>query len=349
MTDLSSCSTTLPGTEGTYSPQSGKGTFTGAPIYGNISPADHIRMYWNFFFGGRDRTPAATLPWQKVQAADLVSPGPDRLHAIWLGHSSLLIRIDGRTLLTDPLFERRVSPVGPTMFRPQLPLDVEDLPPLDTVLISHDHYDHLNKYSVQRLAGRTDRFIVPLGVGDRLRRWGIDGGKIVELGWWQEYRDGNLLLAATPAHHFSGRGLFDRNSTLWASWVILGDRHRVFFSGDSGYFDGFRQIGKKYGPFDVTFIECGAYNETWPGVHLFPEQTARAHLDLRGAVLQPIHWATFNLAMHPWYEPAERLAAAAESAGIRLSTPIVGQPVDYRDIAATAWWRTAMATKEEMP
>jgi L-ascorbate metabolism protein UlaG (beta-lactamase superfamily) len=169
--------------------------------------------------------------------------------------------------------------------------------------------------------------------------------KIVELAWWQEYAlDENLTLAATPAQHFSGRGLTDRNRTLWASWAILGPNHRVFFSGDSGYFDGFKQIGRKYGPFDTTFIECGAYNENWSGIHMFPEQTVQAHRDLEGKILQPIHWATFNLSLHPWYEPMERLIAAARSGRVTTSTPIMGRIVDYTTFQShDYWWRPAMA------
>ncbi|MFH0784901.1 MAG: MBL fold metallo-hydrolase [Pseudomonadota bacterium] len=153
-----------------------------------------------------------------------------------------------------------------------------------------------------------------------------------------------LTLVATPAHHFSGRGLTDRNATLWASWVIFTPEHRVYFSGDSGYFPGFKKIGEKYGPFDMTFLECGAYNERWSNVHMFPEQTVAAHLDLTGKILQPLHWATFNLSFHPWYEPMERLTSAAAKAGVRISTPIIGELVDFHNLSEPgSWWRSAMA------
>lgn len=309
-----------------------------------MSLSEHLAMYWKFFFSTGERTPTIPLPLQKVTLSRLLDLDPHQLKTIWLGHSSLLINIEGYSILTDPVFERRLSLVGPANFHSELPLNVNQLSHLDAVIISHDHYDHLNKFSIRQLAKITRRFLVPTGVGARLRQWGIGPEKIIELGWWQEYRlDNKLTLTATPAQHFSGRGLTDRNSTLWSSWVIQGAQHRLFFSGDSGYFSGFREIGQQYGPFDMTFLECGAYNERWPNIHMFPEQTAQAHLDLRGKILHPIHWATFNLSMHPWYEPMERVLSAAWEKGITLATPAVGQLVDchtHHDV--DLWWEPAM-------
>ena len=257
-----------------------------------------------------------------------------------------MINIDGYKILTDPVFEKRVSVFGPTRFNGDVPLDIQRMPMIDAVIISHDHYDHLNKYSVQRLIDKSNKFIVPLAVGARLIDWGVPRDKIVELDWWQEYRlDQKLMVAATPAQHFSGRGITDRNETLWASWVITTPFHNLFFSGDSGYFEGFKQIGDKYGPFDMTFIECGAYGKSWPKMHMFPEQTVQAHLDLKGSVLHPIHWAAFNLALHPWYEPMVRLTAAANFKNVKIATPVVGETTVYRSmsIPATKWWEQAMA------
>ncbi len=313
-------------------------------VMAEMSVLEHMETYWKFFFSKAERVPAEQLPREKVQLEKLVNVDGDQLRAAWLGHSSMLINIDGYTILTDPLFERRMSLVGPTMFNDELVLRIEELAHIDVVLISHDHYDHLNKFSLLKLVSRTGLFLVPSRVGERLLKWGVPKEKIVELGWWEEYPlDKNLTIAATPAQHFSGRGLTDRNKTLWASWVILTPEHRVFFSGDSGYFNGFREIGKKYGPFDITFIECGAYNERWPDVHMFPEQTVQAHQDLRGKFLQPIHWATFNLSMHTWYEPIERLIAEAWKEGVKLSVPFAGQVVDYHNVNVTdLWWQPAM-------
>jgi L-ascorbate metabolism protein UlaG (beta-lactamase superfamily) len=192
-------------------------------------------------------------------------------------------------------------------------------------------------------------FIVPLLVGKRIENWGIPRKKIVEVDWWKEYRvDDRLLIAATPAQHFSGRGLASRNKTLWTSWVIAGPHHKIFFSGDSGYFDGFKRIGGKYGPFDMTFIECGAYNEKWHFVHMFPEEVVRAHLDLKGKILHPVHWGTFKLALHSWYEPMSRLSKAADSEKVTIATPIIGETTVYGyPITSKPWWKIRIGLMED--
>lgn len=313
-------------------------------VMNRMSLKEHLEMYWKFFFERGEKTPVEDLPQERVNLTKLFPKGDKGLRAAWLGHSSLLINIDGFIVLTDPIFQRKVSPVGPVRFNRELPLQVEELEKVDVVIVSHDHYDHLNKYSIQQLAAKAGLFVVPARVGERLNKWGVPAEKIVELNWWQEHRlHEGLTITATPARHFSGRTPFDRNNTLWASWVIRTDRHRVFFSGDSGYFPGFREIGKKYGPFDVAFMECGAYNERWSNVHMFPEQTVQAVQDLGGNILQPVHWATFNLAMHPWYEPIERLIDKVWSSNVRLSVPMIGQVVDYdKPLRTELWWLSSM-------
>ena len=314
----------------------------------NISAADFVSSTWDFLFGGQDRTPGVELPLKPVDLSHFKNPSSHQLNVTWLGHSSLMINIDGYRILTDPVFKKRVSLLGPTRFNGEVPLNIEQVPRVDAVVISHDHYDHLNKYSVQRLKDKAGKFIVPLGVGTRLTKWGVPREKIIELDWWEEYHySGNLMFAATPAQHFSGRGLTDRNRTLWSSWVVKTPSHSFFFSGDSGYFSGFKQIGQKYGPFDMTFIECGAYNKSWAHVHMFPEQTVQAHIDLKGKILHPIHWGTFNLALHPWYEPMERLTASAQAKNIMITTPIVGETTRYgTDLHVAKWWQHAMVQKE---
>lgn len=326
------------------SPNYREGRFVGAVDALTMSVADYAAATWEFLFGRNNRTPDTPLPLKPVDLSPFKSSSNHQLSVTWLGHSSLMINADGFRILTDPVFEKCVSMVGPKRFSGDLPLDPEALPPIDVVIISHDHYDHLNRQSIRQLKGKTKAFVVPLAVGARLVKWGVSQRKIIELDWWEECRlDERLMVAATPAQHFSGRGVTDRNATLWASWVIKTPFHKLFFSGDSGYFKGFKQVGDKYGPFDMTFIECGAYGTAWPKVHMFPEQTVQAHLDLKGKVLQPIHWGTFNLALHPWYEPMERLATAAMVNSVSVATPIVGETVLYGKTTGTQkWWQQAM-------
>ncbi len=331
------------------SPNYSEGRFNGQNVELEMSVSDMVSGIWNYLSNANAGVPDVELPFKPAQPAYFTDPGNNQLSVTWLGHSSLMINMDGYRLLTDPVFQKRVSLLGPTRFNGEVPLDIQQVPRIDAVIISHDHYDHLNKYSIAYLAAKTQRFIVPLGVGQRIHQWGVPLQKIVELGWWQEYRfDEWLKMVATPAQHFSGRGLTDRNRTLWASWVVHSPSHKIFFSGDSGYFDGFKRIGDAYGPFDMTFIECGAYNEAWSAVHMFPEQTVQAHLDLGGDILHPIHWGTFNLALHPWYEPMERLAAAAESAGLRVATPVVGDTTVHNNkLPNEPWWRQAITNRLE--
>lgn len=310
----------------------------------DMSLADNIKVAWKFLFGGVDRNPDVTLPSVAVDLSHFNGNGDSQLNATWLGHSSLMIHIDGCKILTDPVFERKISIVGPKRFNADYPMTIDALPDIDAVIISHDHYDHLNKWTIKRLNARTEKFIVPLGVGARLVKWGIPRERIVTLDWWETYQlEDKLKVTATPAQHFSGRGLFDRNKTLWASWVISGPDHKVFFSGDSGYFPGFKEIGKTHGPFDMTFLECGAYNLMWHKIHMLPEETVQAHIDLGGKILHPIHWGTFNLSMHPWYEPMVRITAAAALKNVELVTPVAGATTCFgHTVRENKWWETAM-------
>jgi L-ascorbate metabolism protein UlaG (beta-lactamase superfamily) len=213
------------------------------------------------------------------------------------------------------------------------------------VILSHDHYDHLDRETVLALAQSTALFLTPLGVGDRLIEWGIDASKVRQFDWWQGTEVDGMQFTATPAQHFSGRSLFDGNSTLWASWVIVDHDLRVFFSGDTGYFDGFQTIGERLGPFDLTLVETGAYDAQWPYVHMQPEETVQAHIDLRGRRLVPIHNGTFDLAMHRWQEPFERVTGLALARGVALSTPRMGERLDLgAPHRGELWWRRTVET-----
>ncbi|KVV45316.1 hydrolase [Burkholderia territorii] len=301
-----------------------------------------LGIAWNMLVNKpRNTVPTGALPIDSLTREQL-DAAPDR-SLYRLGHSTLLLKLRGEFWLTDPVFAERASPfrrIGPKRFHAP-PITLEELPPLRGVILSHDHYDHLDRDTVLTLAATTSVFVTTLGVGDRLIEWGIDAKKVRQLDWWQSVDVDGLTLTATPAQHFSGRSLFDGNSTLWASWVIVDDDLRLFFSGDTGYFDGFRTIGDRLGPFDVTLIETGAYDAQWPYVHMQPEETVQAHIDLRGRTLVPIHNGTFDLAMHRWQEPFERVTALAMVRGVELSTPRMGERLDLDSPhRGERWWRT---------
>ncbi len=312
----------------------------------NQTPA--FSTLWDFLFKNNQRTPQDSLPRQQVDLTFFNQSNANHLSATWLGHSSLLINLDGYKIVTDPVLEKRASIFGPTRYNGPLPVDIHQLTDIDVVLISHNHYDHLNKFSIRLLDPHTKRFIVPLAVGAQLEKWGVSRDKITEMDWWEEVVIGpDFKIAATPTQHFSGRSLTDRNKTLWASYVLAGPQHKIYFSGDSGYFTGFKQIGSQYGPFDMTFLECGAYNKAWRHIHMLPEETAQAHLDLKGNILHPIHWGTFNLSLHAWYEPMQRLMQAADSLGITVVTPVVGATTVFKtNLPQERWWPSLRETSK---
>ncbi len=319
------------------SPQYKDGNFTNPKIL-NMNPS--FGMIKKYLFGKEQRSPKAALPQEQIDLNLLESTDSSYLKVTNAGHSSLLIHMDGYRILTDPVYETKLTPVGPTRFHDDIPLDPNLLRNIDVVVISHNHYDHLNKYSIKTIHPEVTRFVVPLGVGAQLEKWGVAREKITELDWWESYDfDEKLTITSTPSQHFSGRGFMDRDKTLWTSYAIATLDHNIYFSGDSGYFDGFKTIGEKYGPFDIAFMECGAYNTEWADVHMFPEETVQASLDLKAHYVWPIHWGTFNLALHDWFDPMERVTKAANAQGVRLLTPVFGQVVEYPGRMQTEkWW-----------
>ncbi len=324
----------------------------GAELQGPTLP-----LMRDFLFGGKRRVPRAPLPVESPLEAWQRPVSSSGLRITWLGHSTMLIEVDGVRVLTDPVFGERVSPVsfaGAKRFHP-VPATIRELPPIDAVLLSHDHYDHLCRTSMQELAKRGVPVVTSLGVGARLERMGWDPARIVELDWWEEHTlaGGALRFTATPAQHFSGRTLTDRNRTLWSSWVLTTANRNLFFSGDTGLTDEFRDVSERFGRFDVVMLEIGAWHPSWGSIHLGPENALRAFEMLGGDALLPVHWGTFNLGLHPWDEPGETLLALSERSGARILTPRLGRPFEpAHQERPDPWWRelgSAMRPREDEP
>ena len=301
-----------------------------------------------FLCGGDRRTPRGPLPsmspletWRRAPASGL--------RATWLGHSTLLLEIDGLRVLTDPVWGPRASPsrfAGPRRFQP-VPVPLRAMPPLDLVIVSHDHYDHLDYPTIRELARTRVPFVTSLGVGAHLERWGVQPERITELDWWETYRlpKSEVTVTAAPSQHFSGRGLSNRNSTLWSSLVIRSPKHAVFFSGDTGLTTEYQVIRERLGPFDLVMLEVGGLHPSWGDMHLGPENALKALALLGGAPFLPVHWGTFSLAMHAWDQPAERLLELGPKAGAQLLMPRLGEPVEpAHERRAEPWWRIVDAT-----
>ncbi|GIH95880.1 MBL fold metallo-hydrolase [Planobispora siamensis] len=321
------------------SPQFRDGAFHNTVPGTSTPPPEGLpKLLRELVFDRDGRKPAAPVP---LVTSPATPPAEDGLSAVWYGHATTLVEIEGRRVLFDPVWSDRVSPVpmvGPRRIHP-LPVSLAGLPALDAVVISHDHYDHLDRATIRALTRTQETpFLVPLGIGAHLERWDVPAERIIELDWEEEAQVAGLRFVATAARHFSGR-TFRRDDTLWGSWVVAGAHKRVFYAGDSGYFDGYARIGADHGPFDLTLMPIGAYSPSWPDIHMDPEEAVTAHLDLGGSLLLPVHWATFTLALHPWAEPVDRLRHEAKARDVRIVVPRPGDRVDAGDPPLLdPWW-----------
>jgi L-ascorbate metabolism protein UlaG (beta-lactamase superfamily) len=308
----------------------------------DMPPGDMAKVIWEFVKGGEGREPKDTIPTVPFDRKAWEAVPDTSIATAWFGHSSVLIKVDGITFLCDPVFGERASTfsfMGPKRFNYKEHMTVDMLPKVDVVLFSHDHYDHLDYVTILKLKDKVQRWVMPLGTGVHLEHWGVPAEQISEHDWWEGVEIEGIQLTLAPARHFTGRGMTNRFSTLWGSWVIEGRTKKVYFGADSGYSPTFKEVGERFGPFDLALLECGAYNELWSNIHMMPEETAQAALDVKAKVLMPLHWGKFSLAMHPWKEPIERLSVKAAELGIPVLTPRIGRIVNGPDVELSErWW-----------
>ncbi|EJP98494.1 MBL fold metallo-hydrolase [Bacillus cereus] len=305
----------------------------------SFKPKDIIGLMTDYFKMKTKLRPVKNLP------IVLSNKNNESLESVtWFGHSASLLKIEGKKLLLDPMFGDASSPFpvfNSKRYSGAFSLEHDELQEIDAIIISHNHYDHLNYKSIMQLKDRAKHFYVPTGVAQYLIKWGISPSKISEHNWWDEITFDNIKLVCAPARHFSGRSMTDKDRSLWCSWLILGQETKVFFSGDSGYAPHFKEIGNKYGPFDLTLMECGQYDTRWSAIHMLPEETVQAHIDVKGELLVPIHWGAFTLALHEWSDPIERVTKEANRLGVNITTPQIGEAITLksREYPTSAWWR----------
>jgi len=325
------------------SPHYQDGKFANTLPHPPLELGDVLDYITEQFFGGETRIPPSAIPVSTFRPDTIKTQPSSGLRAIWLGHSSVYMELDGLRLLVDPVFSDYASPfngIGPKRFHPP-PIALADLPKIDAIIISHDHYDHLDMRTVRRLSAKGTRFFVPLGVGSHLDEWEVPKQQITELDWWESKEIKGLTIVCTPAQHYSSRGIFDYKKTLWSSWSVIGPKHRVFYSGDTGFSNHFQRIGNQLGPFDLGIIRIGQYGPgaSWIYSNMDPEDAVKAHLAVQAHRMLPVHWGTFNIAFHDWDEPIKRAVKAARNLNVELVTPRVGEIVIAGEqFDSYSWW-----------
>ena len=321
------------------------GKFFNPQLTRSITGGSTFSAIWRGLFENTpNQDPASPLPTQPLDSLRITRTPANQLRVTWLGHSASLVELGGRKILFDPMLSVKMGPLAgltPKRYNPRLAITAEQLPAIDAVLISHDHYDHLDYQTIRKIKGKVGHFYVPLGVGAHLRRWGVPANQLTEMSWGDSVRLPGLTIISAPTRHFSGRGLTNGNSTFWSSWVVKTASQRVFYSGDGGYGPHFQAIGQQYGPFDLALMECGQYDWQWADIHMTPEQSVQAAVEVRAKAMLPVHWGAFTEAHHAWNEPVERAATEAARRGLLLTTPELGQPVvlGAGPLPQFPWWR----------
>lgn len=307
---------------------------------GNIKLKDMAGMMYDFIFNSGKGAPGTPLPVSfgegEIEEIDSI------VYVTWFGHSAILLEMEGKSILIDPMLGPASAPVSfaTKRFTYEEPIQLENLKNIDAVILSHDHYDHLDYPTIIKIKDEVNHFYTALGVGEHLISWGVPAEKVTQLDWWESSQLDSIELIAAPARHFSGRGVSDRNKTQWASWVIKGKKNNIYFSGDGGYAPHFTDIGEKYGPFDFAMVECGQYNELWAQIHMTPEETVQAAIDVKANLMMPIHWGAFKLAPHDWKDPIERVVKASQLKNQKITTPVIGERFSIGNVSEEKWWES---------
>lgn len=308
----------------------------------SISLASMPKLLYKQFFENKGRMPETPIPVIPFNKEEFLKPS-DKANFIWYGHSAILMRMNNKTILIDPMLGPDAAPIAPfktARFSENTLNLIDEFPEIDLLLLSHDHYDHLDLASIERLRPKVKQYYTALGCGRHLEYWGIDPSLIQEFDWWDTSKFEGIEITFTPSRHFSGRGLTDRFKSLWGGWAFKTESENIYFSGDGGYGKHFKEVGERLGPFDFGFIECGQYNEQWHQIHMYPEEAIQAAIDAKAGKVMAVHWAGFKLAQHNWQEPIERFEKAASEADIKSVCPAIGEQFHANAFFAEQWWKS---------